>query len=156
MANRYGLQIRAASAADAPGLAALLDMAATARAPGTAPASTPSAAVAARLTALNEAGGAALVAVEWGPPSGVAVVTWTPTLATDLPVATLGLLLVAPQDRRRGIGRLLLKAASQAARSAGCGTLVAPVADTALRAFCEAAGFSDGGFLYARALRKTG
>ena len=156
MANRYGLQIRAATAADAPGLVALVEFASSAWATGSSPAAVPPVTMAARLAALHEAGGAALIAVEWGPPSGLAVVTWTPTLATDLPVATLGLLLVAPEDRRRGIGRLLLKAASQAARSAGCGTLVVPVADPALRAFCEATGFTNAGTSYARALRKTG
>ncbi len=149
MANRYGLQIRAAVAADAPGLAELMLACGCALAPG---------ALASRLAALDAAAGAALVAVEWGPPSGAAVVHWCQTLAADLPVATISLLLVGPQDRRRGLGRLLLKATAQAARAAGCGTLVlgAPVNAAALGAFCDATGFAQAGCLYARALRKRG
>ncbi len=149
MASRYGLQIRAAAAADAAGLAELMETCGIPAAAGP---------LAARLAALAGTAGTALVAVEWGPPSGVVAVTWAQTLKADLPVATIDLLLVGPDDRRRGVGRLLLKAASQAARAANCGTLVVGVPGevATLRAFCEATGFAITGACYARALRRKG
>ncbi len=149
MASRYGLQIRAAVPADAVGLASLMEACGC---------RVDAATLAARLSAFAETAGAALLAVEWGPPSGAAVVTWSRTLDADLPVATINLLLVGPEERRRGIGRLLLKAASQAARAAGCGTLVigVPGEATTLHAFCDATGFEATGACYARALRRKG
>ncbi len=102
--------------------------------------------------------GAALIAVEWGPPSGVVVLDWYRTILETGLVARISFLLVGEEHRRRGIGRLLLKAAAQAARVAGCGRLEveAPLEMASLRGFCEAAGFSSGGVLYARGLRKKG
>ncbi|GLS61162.1 GNAT family N-acetyltransferase [Methylobacterium haplocladii] len=147
MSNRYGLEIRAAAEADAPALAELLQAAGLA---------IPPLALAERLGALRTAGGTALVAQEWGPPSGLVVMSWLRTLESELPVAQITSLFVGPNDRRRGIARLLLKAASQAARVAGCGTLwifAAPGQD-GLTAFCKATGFAaaDAGFV--RPLRK--
>ena len=149
MAGRYGLQIRAATAADAAGLADLM------RAAGRPVAVD---ALAARLDAFRPEVGVALLALEWGPPSGVAALTWGPRLDDDRPVAVLGMLLVGPDERRRGIGRLLLKAASQAARVAGCGTMLLHAApdEPSLAAFCEATGFSPAGTLHLRPLRKKG
>ena len=152
MASRYGLRIRAAvGSADAAEIAEL------ARAVGHP---VPAGTLAARLDALQAAGaGVALVAVEWGPPSGLVVLGWSRTLEHDLPVARISTFVVAPDERRRGIGRALLKAASQAARVAGCGLLILPVAtgaDPSLGAFCEATGFALEGSLYARPLRKKG
>ena len=68
------------------------------------------------------------------------------------------MLVVDGDERRHGIGRLLLKAASQTARTAGCDILeIAAGADHAeLAAFCRAAGFSVGGAVFARSLRKRG
>ena len=147
MANRYGLQIRAAGGADAAGLSELM---------GAGGLRVSAGALAARLDALQPAGGAALIALEWGPPSGVVVLSWCRTLGDDLPVAAVSLLLVAPDDRRRGIGRLLLKAASQAARLAGCGTMSLPAPEPSLRAFCLATGFNEAGSAFERPLRKKG
>lgn len=149
LANRYGLQIRTALGSDAAGLADLLPQAGRTIAPD---------ALAARLESLHRSSsGVALIAVEWGPPTGVVVVNWVQTLGDDLPVAQIGMLLVAPDERRRGVGRLLLKAASQAARTANCGSmlLAAPLlADESLGAFCDATGFETHGAIYIRALRK--
>ena len=149
MSSRHGLEIRSATPADAPGLATLLAAAGHA---------VPAASLAARLERLGRAPGAALLAVEWGPPSGVIVVHWYAGLAADHPVAEVTTLLVGPGERRRGLARLLLKAASQAARAAGCHDLgVAVPADApGLLAFCEASGFSLDGARLRRSLRRVG
>ena len=147
MASRFGLEIRAADSVDAPGVAELLQAAGL---PGSA------AAIAARLERLKGERATVLLAVEWGPPSGIIVFHPRQTLMADLPTAFVGALLVGPDARRRGIGRLLLKAASQAARSAGCGDLVLSVAPDAasLRAFADATGFTGSETSFVRALRK--
>lgn len=147
MAGRYGLEIRGADAGDAAGLAELLAAAGRPQAP---------AALARRLEALREARATVLVAVEWGPPSGVAVVTRRPALAADAAVFSLDLMLVAPEDRRRGVGRLLLKAAAQAARQAGGTELLAAAEAPEVRAFAEASGFVGRGGLVVRPLRRRG
>lgn len=151
LSSRYGLEIRAATAADAPGLAELLaacglilDVRDLAE----------------RLAALRQAPGVVLLAWQWGPPSGVVAAHWHPALEEARPVAQVTTLLVGPEDRRKGIGRLLLKAASQAARSAGCGRLevVAPPEASpgapALHGFCRATGFAEAGTRFVRSLRK--
>lgn len=147
MASRYGLQIRAATHADAPGLAELLQAAGQ---------SIPVPALAARLDALRHGSGIALLASEWGPPSGLIVLNWFHLLHADQPVAQISTLLVGPDERRRGIGRLLLKAAAQAARGAGCNMLhlSASVQDQTIREFCHANGFDETNAVYARPLRK--
>ena len=114
MTSRHGLEIRAAAAAEAPGLAVLLAAAGQAIEPRE---------LAARLEAIRQGPGTALVALEWGPPSGLVVLHWYRRLEEARPVAQITTLLVGVEERRRGIGRLLVKAAAQAARSAGCGML---------------------------------
>lgn len=142
--SRYGLEIRAATPAEAAGLAELLGGELDPRL------------LTERLAALQQAPGAALIAVEWGPPSGLVVLHWYRSLGAAQPIAQVTTLLVRPEDRRRGIGRLLLKAAAQAARSAGCGTLELRVsADApALGEFCRATGFTQTGTCFVRPLRK--
>ncbi|MGU3358777.1 N-acetyltransferase family protein [Methylobacterium sp. M6A4_1b] len=149
MASRYGLEIRAANGGDAAGLAELL------RSCGRPVAAE---ALAERIEALRQSPGVALIAVEWGPPSALVVLHWYPSLAVRLPTAQITTLVVDPEARRRGIGRLLLKAASQAARSAGCGEieLLAGPGQTDLQAFGAATGFTDRGVLSVRPLRKKG
>lgn len=147
LASRYGLQIRAATPADAAGLAALMEAAGR---------PVPPSVLEGRLEALRGAPGSVLLAAEWGPPGGVVALSWHRTLNADAPLAEIDSLLVAPADRRRGIGRLLLKAGAQAARAAGCGALVCrvPDSDDSLRDFCVATGFGAAGGVYTRPLRK--
>jgi GNAT superfamily N-acetyltransferase len=149
VSSRYGLEIRAATPIDAPGLAELLAKAGLAIEPRE---------LAERLVALREGAGTALIAGQWGPPSGVVVLHWYRTLEEARPAAQVTTLLVDPEDRRRGIGRLLLKAAAQAARTAGCGRLelFAPKEAPALREFCLATGFAETGTGFLRSLRKQG
>lgn len=149
MKNRYGMEIRTANGAEAPGVSELLATAGIEIAPLV---------LADRLDAIRRDGGAALIAVEWGPPSGLVLVHWYRTLDADRPAALIASLYVGPDSRRRGIGRALLKAASQAARVAGCGALELSAAsdDPALQAFCRATGFTQAGPRFVRALRKGG
>ncbi len=148
MSSRRGLEIRAANAADAPGLAELLASA------GLGMTTTD---IAGRIEAVRQGPGAILLALEWGPPSGVVALHWFARLDTPRPSAQIDFLLVGMDDRRRGIGRLLVKAASQAARVAGCGSLelVAKPEQSELHSFCGATGFVDFGTRFERALRKS-
>lgn len=149
MTSRYGLEIRAATAADAPGLAELLAEAGQDAAGRV---------VATRVEALRQGAGTVLVAQEWGPPSGVIALHWYASLLEDRPVAQITFLLVGQDSRRRGIGRLLVKAAAQAARSAGCGALemALPAAEASMHGFCAATGFTEGGARFTRSLRRQG
>lgn len=147
VSTRHGLSIRAADSGDVDGLAELV------RAAGVAIARDR---LAARLGAVLDQPGAVFVADEWGPPSAVIVAHWHAVLTADLKVGWISVLLVDPTRRRSGIARLLLKAASQAARSAGCGELVLDFAGEAdgLRAFGLATGFAEAGAILRRPLRK--
>jgi aminoglycoside 6'-N-acetyltransferase I len=146
--TRYGLEIRAAAAADAPGVAELLS---------TAGETISARALADRLEAIQRESGSALIAAGWGPAIGLVLLHWYRTLEADQPTAQITLLLVAPDERRRGIGRLLVKAAAQTARAAGCGALelLAGTEDPELLGFCSASGFVQGGRRFVRPLRKT-
>ncbi len=149
MGGRYGLEIRAATATDAPGLAELLAAAGRPSDP---------AALARRLERMRGEAGLVLVAADWGPPAGLVALHWRHGLEADAPLAVADVLVVAPEDRRRGVGRLLLKAAAQAARQAGCDRLHLPAAAEAedLAAFALATGFARAGVRFERPLRKKG
>lgn len=149
MGTRYGLEIRAAVSGDASGLAAMMTEAALAIGPVE---------FAGRLEALQRAGGTALVAVEWGPPSGLVVLSHHRTLEASQPVGLITTLLVAQDSRRRGIGRVLLKAAARTARQAGCEQLLlnAEPGQVDLRAFCAATGFAEAGSVLTRPLLRRG
>ncbi|MEL6062130.1 MULTISPECIES: GNAT family N-acetyltransferase [unclassified Methylobacterium] len=149
MGNRYGLEIRTAAGSDAAGLATLVSE--TGAPVGAAD-------MASRLEGLQRDGGTVLVAVEWGPPSGLIALSPVRTLDAPRPFGLITTLVVAAESRRRGIGRVLLKAAGRAARQAGCDRLVLRVGpeQAALRAFCAAAGFAGATELYERPLLKRG
>jgi GNAT superfamily N-acetyltransferase len=147
--TRRGLEIRAATGADAPALSELLTAAGHATVPR---------ALAERLDAIRLAPGTALFAAEWGPPCGLVVLHWYPSIDADQPTAQITTLLVSPTERRRGLGRLLVKAAAQAARVAGCGTLqvLASPEQSDVHQFCRATGFILAGTVFLRPLRKNG
>ena len=147
MRSRHGLELRIPTGADLPGLSVFLAEAGQAiDAPE----------LGRRLEALRLGGGTALMALKWGPPSGLVTLHWHQILQAARPVAQITLLLVGPGERRRGIGRLLVEAAAQAARSAGCDALelVAPPGEPSLPAFGRALGFVKAGSCFVRALRK--
>ncbi len=113
-------------------------------------------AMADRIEAMRQEPGAILLALEWGPPSGVVAISWRRSVLGDSPAARITTLLVGPEARRRGVGRLMLKAAAQAARAAGCRVLqvdALPHHDD-LATFCLATGFSQAGEVFERTLRK--
>ncbi len=146
MGQRYGLEIRAAAGSDAPGLAALLaDLDAG---------PTPPQALAGRIEAVGRAGGTVLLALEWGPPSGVVALQIVTDLVATHPAGHLVNLGVSPEARRRGIGRLLIKAAARSARLAGCDRLVLPVAGLPpeVAAFGAATGFAPENGIWTRPL----
>ena len=147
MTGRYGLEIRGATVSDAQGLAELISRIGPA---------IPARQMADRIDAVIHGAGAVLLALVWGPPSGVVALSWSPTLQADAPTARITILLVAADARRRGVGRLLLKAAARSARSAGCDALhlAAPPDRPELEAFCRATGFQEAGGVFERSLRK--
>ena len=146
--SRYGLEIRAATAADVPGLAELLGRAGLAIAPRT---------LSERLDSLREEAGTVLVALEWGPPSGLVALHWYRSLGAPHPVAQVTALLVDPDARRRGVGRITTTAAAPAPRGAGCDMLelLVPAGDGELDGFCRATGFAEAGSRFRRPLRKA-
>ena len=147
MTLRHSLELRAATAADAPGLCALQAEAGL---------NIEARVLADRITLLRQASATALIATQWGPPNGLVVMHWYATLEAVGPVAQITMLLVGEEDRRRGIGRLLIKGAAQAARTAGCDQLEITTTPDApsLEAFCRATGFAEAGPRFVRSLRK--
>ena len=146
--TRYGVELRGALPADGADIAALLrELGETVSAHD----------LAGRLdTVRRDPGSAVLVAADYGPVVGLVAVHWSATLRHARPVARIVTLVVAPAERRRGIGRLLVKAASQAARVAGCDLInVATESDEAAsHPFWQAIGFGQSAVEFSRALRK--
>ena len=110
-----------------------------------------------RLEAVRMHGHAAcLVSTGYVGLSGLVALSWAPALYAPNPVARISAFVVDVGERRHGIGRMLLKAASQAARAAGCDLLElsAPSRQTAITAFCQATGFLPQAEVFSRVLRK--
>ena len=140
---RYGVEVRAAAPADAPELARLL---------GIDPRT-----MAERLeTVRGHASSAILVTTGYAGLSGAVGLHWAPDLLHARTVAYITALTVDAAERRHGIGRLLLKAASQAARSARCDVLLLTPEGEGTQAFCRATGFIDRGLVLERSLRRRG
>ena len=138
---RRGVELRGAIPLDAADIARLLHQ--------------PEAEMPERLDALaRDPHSALMVAADYGPVVGLVALHWHPVLHAPRRVAQISTLVVAEDERHRGIGRMLLKAASQAARQAGCDSLEWIVEDEAARGFCAATGFTEAGPGFTRALRK--
>ncbi|ATR19797.1 Acetyltransferase [Roseomonas mucosa] len=146
--RRYGVEIRGALLADATELAIFLQ--------GDGPAIPPLQMSERLERLLRDPASAVLVAADYGPLAGVIALHWHSTLRDNRPVARISALRVAEADRRRGIGRLLLKAGAQAARQAGCDRLEAapPSGAAAGLAFLRDSGFTEEGPALSRGLRK--
>jgi GNAT superfamily N-acetyltransferase len=147
--TRYGIDIRRAVPADAADSARLLGELGypmTARE------------AAERLErSLRQADGTVLVATDWdGSVIGLVAVQWCAMLQQPHPVARIQTMVVDAAQARRGIGRVLVKAAAQAARTAGCDVLelTTGLQREAAHAFYRAIGFSETAKRFSRSLRK--
>jgi ribosomal protein S18 acetylase RimI-like enzyme len=80
-------------------------------------------------------------------PSGLAVLRFRPGIYSSAPECYLAELYVVPDDRGRGIGRALMEAALDLARTRGAEyiDLGTSEADVAARALYESLGFSNRG-----------
>lgn len=147
MSNRHDLSIRTADGGDIDGIAELL---------GTAGQAIARRQLAPQLGALLDQPRGLVDRRRMGP--AIRLDRGHAVLKADLKVGWVSALVVDPVCRRNGIARLLLKAASQAARSAGRGDLrlTTPTAPNELRAFCLATGFSETGAALTRSPRKGG
>jgi GNAT superfamily N-acetyltransferase len=144
----YGVEIRAAAPADAADLALLLSQLGY-------PMSARAAAL--RLEALARAPDSALmVAVGHAPVIGLVALHWCAMLQHDKPVARITTLVVDDRERGRGIGRMLVKSASQIARMAGCDVLelTTGLQREAAHAFCRSIGFTASSLRFSRSLRR--
>jgi N-acetylglutamate synthase-like GNAT family acetyltransferase len=140
---RQGIELRGAVALDAGDVARLLRQPEAARN------------MAERLEAIaRDPHGTLLVAADYGPVVGLIALHWHPVLQQPRPVARISALVVAAEERHRGIGRMLLKAGSQAARQAGCDGLEMLAESDEARGFCTATGFQEIGHCFSRSLRK--
>jgi N-acetylglutamate synthase-like GNAT family acetyltransferase len=140
---RRGVELRGAIPLDAADIARLLGQ--------------PEGEMPARLEALGrDPHSALLVAADYGPVVGLVALHWHPVLQAPRPVARISALVVAEEERHRGIGRMLLKAAAQAARQAGCDSLEWLTENADAQGFCAATGFVAAGSGFVRALRKRG
>lgn len=94
---------------------------------------------------LAEPGQSALVATEQGRVVGLATVIVRHVLVDDAPFARLAALVVAEGERGRGVGRALVAAAEQIARTAGCSLMEVTSGDhrPAAHAFYRALGFEE-------------
>lgn len=150
MAGRrlQGVDVRSAVPSDASDIAGLLGQVGDA---------VPARTVAIRLEGMSR-DSAVLVATGFAPTIGVVALHWSRGLASDAGLARIDVLVVNEEDRGRGIGRLLLKSASQVARMAGCDVLevVAGRSGDGGNSFLAATGFGGCGQLMRRALRRRG
>ena len=143
-----GVDIRSAVPSDAADIAGLL---------GQVGQAVPARTVVIRLEGMSR-DSAVLVATGFAPAIGVLALHWSRGLASDPGLARIDVLVVNEEDRGRGIGRMLLKSASQLARMAGCDVLeaVAGRHGGSGSSFLAATGFAGCGQLMCRPLRRRG
>jgi GNAT superfamily N-acetyltransferase len=136
------LRVRRATAADLPGLAALLGELGYPASPSE---------LEGRLERLD---GDVFVASADGEPLGLAALQVLHVLQRDAPAARLTALVVREDARGRGVARALVDAVSAAAREAGCDHLHVTTANhrSDAHAAYRALGFEDTGRRYAKRL----
>jgi GNAT superfamily N-acetyltransferase len=140
-----GLTVRDAGVADAHAIADLL---------GQLGYPTQSSTVSARLERLVIVGDRVVVADLDGRAVGLAHLQVAPAIELDGPVAKIGALVVDEAHRGRGIGRALVDALEDEARTRGCGVLFLTTADGRddAHAFYERLGLEQTGRRYGRTL----
>jgi ribosomal protein S18 acetylase RimI-like enzyme len=95
-----------------------------------------------------------LVAEEGGRLLGLLSMSWQEWLSHERPVARVTELVVAPDGRRRGVGRRLIERASALAEGRGCELieLTTALSRAEAHSFYDALGFERTSYRYARAL----
>lgn len=141
------LTVRAAEPRDAEAIAALLAQLGY---------PVDSAAVAPRLERLGIVGDTVAVAELDGTVVGLAHLQVSPALEHDRPAAKVGALVVDDSSRRRGVGRALVAALEEEARSRGCGLfyLTTSEARDDAHAFYEQIGLRQTGRRYGTTLNE--
>jgi len=139
------LTIRDAAAADAPAIALLLGQLGYPTGPS---------AVEERLERLRIVGDRIVVADVDGRAVGLAHLQVAPALEFDRPAAKIGALVVDNAHRGRGIGRALVEAMEDEARTRGCGVLFLTTSERRgdAHAFYERVGLEKTGRRYGRTL----
>ncbi len=139
------LTIRDAAAADAPAIALLLGQLGYPTGPS---------AVEERLERLRIVGDRIVVADVDGRAVGLAHLQVAPALELDRPAAKIGALVVDNAHRGRGIGRALVEAMEDEARTRGCGVLFLTTSERRddAHAFYERVGLEKTGRRYGRTL----
>ncbi len=139
------LTIRDAAAADAPAIALLLGQLGYPTGPS---------AVEERLERLRIVGDRIVVADVDGRAVGLAHLQVAPALELDRPAAKIGALVVDNAHRGRGIGRALVEAMEDEARTRGCGVLFLATSERRgdAHAFYERVGLEKTGRRYGRTL----
>ena len=139
------LTIRDAAAADAPAIALLLGQLGYPTGPS---------AVEERLERLRIVGDRIVVADVDGRAVGLAHLQVAPALEFDRPAAKIGALVVDNAHRGRGIGRALVEAMEDEARTRGCGVLFLTTSERRddAHAFYEHVGLEKTGRRYGRTL----
>jgi GNAT superfamily N-acetyltransferase len=137
------LHIRAAVAEDAEAIAALLTELGYPAAPSDIPA---------RLAAVRDAPGQTFVAESAGEVLGVGSVTRLSLLHRAEPAALLSALVVRPEARGQGVGRLLVDAAERHAAGWGCHSIELTSRDERVAAhrFYRGLGFESGSRKFVR------
>jgi aminoglycoside 6'-N-acetyltransferase I len=148
--TRYGVDIRGAVPADAPDMALLLRQLGY---------EVDAREAAERLERIGrDPDGTLLVATGYdGAVIGLVAVHWCTMMQQARPVARITTMVVDDRERRRGIGRILMKAAAQAARAAGCDVLELTTAlhRAEAQSFYQSIGFTLTAQRFSRSLRKN-
>jgi GNAT superfamily N-acetyltransferase len=141
------IEIRDATAADAPDIARLLAALGYPATPEAIPA---------RLERLTSDGAVALIAAAASRPIGLATVHVRVVLHAEAPVAQLTALVVDPASRRRGVGRLLVARAERWAAARGAAKLVVTTAlhRADAHAFYDGLGYEHTGRRYGKGLEE--
>jgi predicted N-acetyltransferase YhbS len=147
--NRHGIDVRTAAPADAADIAALLGQLGY-------PMDARESALRLEQAARQPAGTLLVATGETGAVVGLIALHWCFMVQQPRPVARITTMVVDDRERRRGIGRLLMKAGAQSARAAGCDVLelTTGLQRAEAHAFYRSLGFVETSLRFSRSLRR--